>query len=554
MPDRQRNRFGSLLVLGVLAVACGNGGGGGGGDGDPSDEPTLAELQEASRFLAQASLGASYEEIERVARTGPERWLEEQLDTPPSPHLPLFLQLREVYADPENQDLIDSPIFRQFAWWERVMTAPDVLRQRVALALSEIFVVSDVPDLLFLLPGAIASYYDVLLEHAFGSYEELLLDVSLHPAMGIYLSHLNNQRGDPDLGRFPDENYAREVMQLFSIGLVELAADGRPLLDDDGSTIPTYGNREITEMAKVFTGLGLQGGGSAFGAFAGDFTRPMVMYQAFHEPGEKELLGGFVIPEGQSGMKDVEDAVGHLADHPNTGPFIALRLIQRLVTSNPTPAYVERIARVFGDDGRGRRGNLGAVVRAILLDREALEPASPALAGHLREPFLRWVSLLRAFEAGSTSGRYFIDSFGVGFLLGQLPMSSPSVFNFFQPDFAPDAAFREAGLVAPEFQIVTSSTAILWANVALFLAAERGLHSETGRFEALRLTRERRLAAEEDPRALIDRLDLLLTHGNLSEGTRNVITDNLSTYEDAELRLVFALYLFLISPDWNVVQ
>ncbi|MGI9592485.1 MAG: DUF1800 family protein, partial [Myxococcota bacterium] len=270
-----------LFACATLAAACG---GGGGDDNDdpgapPRSGPTRSELEEASRFLAQASLGASYEEIERVARLGPERWLEDQLEEPPSLHLPLLAELEAEYGDEANPDLRNSPIFRRFAWWERVMEGDDVLRQRVALALSEILVVSDVPDLLFLLPECVASYYDLLLQHAFGDFEDLLLAVSLHPAMGIYLSHLNNERGDPDVGRFPDENYAREVMQLFSIGLLELGPDGEPLLDRDGQTIPTYGNREITEMAKVFTGLGLQGSpGSRFGAFEGDLTLPMVMY------------------------------------------------------------------------------------------------------------------------------------------------------------------------------------------------------------------------------------------------------------------------------------
>ncbi len=560
MPNRRYIQLGSLLALGALAVACGNGGG---GDDDPSAGPTLAEMEEASRFLAQASLGASYEEIERAARMGRERWIEEQLDTPPSRHLPLFSQLVAEYADPENEQLIASPLFRQFAWWERVMEAPDVLRQRVALALSEIFVVSDVPDLLFLLPGAVASYYDVLLEHAFGSYEELLLDVSLHPAMGIYLSHLNNQRSDPDVGRFPDENYAREVMQLFSIGLVELEADGIPLLDAAGETIPTYGNREITEMAKVFTGLGLQGPGSAFGGFAGDFTRPMVMYEAFHEPGEKELLGGFLIPAGQSGMADVEDAVGHLADHPNTGPFIALRLIQRLVTSNPSPAYVERIARVFANDGRGRRGNLGAVVRAILLDAEAREPATPALAGHLREPFLRWVSLLRAFDARSPSGRYFIDSFGVGFLLGQVPMSSPSVFNFFQPDFAPNGPVRLVGAVAPEFQITTVSTVASLVNVmtafsfvdpAFVYGPELFRPGSISPEEiAITIDWSEEIELAEDVDALIDRFDLVLSYGRLGEEARRLIRE-VSEPLPPELRVPMVLHLLLITPDYAVVE
>ncbi len=550
-----------LLACASLAVACGDG-----GKGDPEpppSEPTLDEMRAASRFLAQASLGASYEEIERTARLGPERWLDEQLAMPPSLHLPLFLELSARYADPADEDLRRSPLFRQFAWWERTMQAPDVLRQRVALALSEIFVVSDVPDLLFLLPGAVASYYDLLLEHAFGRYDDLLLAVSLHPAMGIYLSHLNNERGDPQVGRFPDENYAREVMQLFSIGLVELAPDGVPLLDEAGETIPTYDNREITELAKVFTGLGLQGPGAAFGGFDGDFTRPMVMYEAFHEPGPKMLVGGVTIPAGQPGMADVEDAVAQLADHPNTGPFLARRLIQRLVTSNPSPAYVARVASVFADDGRGERGNLGAVVRAILLDDEAREPASAALAGRLREPFLRWVALLRAFDASSPSGRYFIDSFGVGSVLGQLPMSSPSVFNFFQPDFAPIGPVRSVGAVAPEFQITTASTAASLVNlIVAWSFAEPAFLVDADAFRAdaispeemaIELDWEEEIELAEDLDALLDRFDLVFTYGRLAPAARQWIRE-VSEPLPPELRVPMVLHLLLVTPDYAVAE
>ncbi|MGI9592607.1 MAG: DUF1800 family protein, partial [Myxococcota bacterium] len=302
---------------------------------------------------------------------------------------------------------------------------------------------------------------------------------------------------------------------------------------------------------------------ATFGGFVGDFTLPMVMYEDFHEPGSKELLAGFSIPAGQSGMEDVEDAVGHLADHPNTGPFIARRLIQRLVTSNPSRGYVARVAGVFADDGEGRRGNLGAVVRAIFLDREAREPTAPALAGHLREPFLRWVSLLRSFDAASSSGRYLIDSNGVGFLLGQLPMSSPSVFNFFQPDFAPNGPVRDAGAVAPEFQVTTASTvAWLVALMTYFSFGDPAIlldpallkpDSITPEEMAIRLDLEEEIALAEDIDALIDRFDLMFTYGRLSDESRRVIRD-VSEPLPPELRVPMVLHLLLITPDYAVVE
>lgn len=551
-----------LLVALLAAAACSSGGGG-------EDETTarpLTQVQASARFLSQATLGASYEEIERAEAIGFEAWIDEQMAIPASPHLEEMERLQRDYGDPARFETFRSPLFRRLAWWNRVMAAPDLLRQRVALALSEIFVVSDTADALFLEPGSVASYYDLLLEHAFGSYEELLLAVSLHPAMGVYLSHLNNDRSDAGLGRFPDENYAREVMQLFSIGLFELAPDGSLETDGNGDPIPTYGNAEITEFAKVFTGLGLQGPGAAFGGQAGDRRLPMVMYEDHHEPGPKTLLGGYTIPAGQTGMEDVEEAVAHLADHPNVGPFLALRLIQRLVKSNPSPAYIERVAAVFDDDGTGARGNLGAVVRAILMDDEARRDPSEESDGFLREPFLRWVSLLRAFDARSTSGEYLVEGAILGFLMGQHPMSSPSVFNFFQPDFAPNGPIQRAGLKAPEFQITTDTSVVWIANFATYFlfgppavpiavdSLRAGTLTEDEIVLALDLDDERAIADDID--ALLDRLDVLLTYGTLSSSTRDtiaaVLADPLLVDPDARVRA--AIHFILMSPDYAVVR
>jgi uncharacterized protein (DUF1800 family) len=554
------------LALSILTLTVGCGSGGGGDEaGAPAAQP-LSSTEQASRFAAQATLGADMEEIARIEALGFEVWLDEQLALPPSSHLGELQRLVATYADPANPNLLRSPYFRQLAWWSRVMGAPDLLRQRVAMALSEIFVVSDRADLLAIAPESVASYYDVLLEHAFGSYEALLLDVTLHPAMGVYLSHLNNDRSDPVVGRFPDENYAREVMQLFSIGLYELEPDGSVRVDVGGDPIPTYGNAEITELAKVFTGLGLQGPLASFGGQLGDRRLPMVMYEDHHEPGPKTLLRGFVIPGGQPGMQDVEDAVAHLADHPNVGPFLARRLIQRLVKSNPSPAYVARVAAVFDDDGGGARGQLGAVVRAILLDEEARRDPGDETDGFLREPFLRFVSMLRTFDARAASGEYLIQGAIVGFLLGQHPMSSPSVFNFFQPDFAPSGPIARAGLVAPEFQVTTDASVLWIANLATYFLFEQpafpvdvsllrpGSIEEEDVVLAFDFSDEIAVAGDID--ALLDRLDLLLTYGTMSSGTRQTIARVLEDpmLVDPELRVRVAVHFILMSPDYSVVR
>lgn len=583
MPDRSRpmramNRFRAprcaatrdrrgrvIALLACFLLACG-----GGGKSDDDDDggdaaaPLSAEEQSA-RFLAQATLGANMEEIERTRDLGFESWLDEQLALPPSRHLPVFERLVSDYGDPAEDFAENSPIFRRYAWWDRLMSAPDTLRQRVALALSEIFVISDLTDLLFINPDSVASYYDMLLENAFGSYEDLLLDVTLHPAMGVYLSHLHNDKSDPAIGRYPDENYAREVMQLFSIGLFELNPDGSLVLDAGGDPIPTYSNFEITEFAKVFTGLGLRGPLASFGGYLGSRTLPMRMYEEHHEPGAKTLLGGYVIPDGQTGMEDIEEAIGHLADHPNVGPFMARRLIQRLVKSNPSPAYIERISDVWADDGNGARGNLGAVIRAILLDKEARRDPGDEDDGFLREPFLRFVTLLRTFDASSPSGEFLIEGAGVGFVVGQHPMSSPSVFNFFQPDFAPNGPVKQAGRVAPEFQVTTDASVIALANLATaFLFNDPAFPAPVVLFRegtieeedipmALDLADE--LALSDDIDALMDRLDLLLTYGTLSEPSREAIIEVLE-HEDmpAAFRPATAIHLILMSPDFAIVD
>jgi uncharacterized protein (DUF1800 family) len=362
---------------------------------------------EASRFLSQATLGADWEEIHRTASIGFDAWLDDQFTRPIGylqPELDLRLRMG-LELDSEH---------RRWSWWRQVMSGPDPLRQRVALALSEIFVVSDNQDAVASNTIGAANYYDMLLRNSFGNYRDLLHDISLHPIMGAYLSHLRNDRSDPRVGRYPDENYAREIMQLFSIGLYRLKPDGTLLKDGLGRPIPTYDNDDITELAKVFTGL-------AFASPDGDFydgvevwTEPMRMYEPHHEPGAKHLLLGKYLAPGQTGMQDVDAAIDNLFRHPNVGPFISRRLIQRLVTSNPPPAYVERIAAIFANDGSGVRGNLKAVIRAILLDPEARRtPVGSEIGrGMLRESFLRRVHLARAFDASNLASSWPIGDGG----------------------------------------------------------------------------------------------------------------------------------------------
>lgn len=503
---------------------------------------------EASRFLAQATLGADWEEIDRVAAFGYDAWLDEQFDRPVGYHRPLLDERTRLGLEVTAEH-------RRWAWWEQVLQGPDPLRQRVALALSEILVVSDANDTVGSNPRGLADYYDMLLDRAFGNYRDLLYDVTMHPVMGAYLSHLRNERSNPAAGRFPDENYAREIMQLFSIGLYLLRPDGSLQLDGAGRPIPTYDNRAITEFAKIFTGLAFDGSDRNFHSGTAEWTKPMRMYDEFHEPGPKRLLRGKYVPAGRTGLQDVRDAVENLFQHPNVGPFLSRRLIQRLVTSNPSPEYVARVAGAFADDGAGVRGNLRAVIRAILLDPEArARPAAGDLgSGRLRESFLRRVHLARAFDASSPASVFPISDWGAAEDFAQRPLSSPTVFNFFLPDHRPAGPIADAGLVAPEFQIVNTVTAISSSN-ALRSQVDGVMNADENAAREVRLDLSDEIAVASDVRALLDRLDLLLMHGGMSEAMRGVLIRALNQLDEPEERARMAVFLISISPEYAVAK
>ena len=359
----------------------------------------------ASRFLSQATLGADLETIQATAQMSFAQWIDEQFNMQPSFNLCDFTRDITIMALDSSFSMGGDPndieVQRWYwhsAWWQYTMESPDVLRNRVALALSEIFVISELPTLDDV-PLALPNYYDMLLEHSFGNYRDLLEDVTLHPAMGLYLTHVNNPKADSSLNRFPDENYAREIMQLFSIGLYELNVDGTRKLDANDNFIPTYDHDDIANFAKVFTGLTYPDA-IVFGQNPQSelsFLQPMKMVNTWHEGGEKTLLNGFVVPDRspKDGMADIQDALDNLYNHPNVGPFIAYRLIQRLIRSNPSTEYVGRVASKFNDNGQGVRGDMKAVIKAILLDEEARDcaMAEDPFDGMLREPMVRYTQI-----------------------------------------------------------------------------------------------------------------------------------------------------------------
>lgn len=538
------------------------------------------KLMEASRFLAQATLGGTPEMIRQVADMDFEEWIDEQSELPPT----LLLDtVRDIYnrarqwfiddgGDPEDYAYWPYTQHFLYGWWQVNMTTEDVLRQRVALALSEILVISYM-DVLNDFGEAQASYYDVLINNALGNYEDLLLQVTLHPAMGVYLSHFNNPKAIPEQNIHPDENYAREVMQLFSIGLYELNPDGTVQTDESGNGIPTYDIYDIKEFAKVFTGLGAGAvienewqDEPEFGTskWITDMTVPMAMYEEWHEQGEKHLLNGFVIPAGQSGMADIEAAIHHLFMHHNVGPFIARRLIQNMVKSNPTPAYIARVAAAFDDNGQGERGDMKAVVKAILLDPEARECAwvNDPQQGKLREPMMRYFQFCRAMDKNSPYGVYWNIGYDFWRKTGQLPLASPSVFNFFLPDYQPVGPIADQDLYGPEFQIHNSMTSLGYINAVddwVMWGVLMDTWESVG--TAVTLDISQLIPLAKDPEVLINKLDVLLTHGNLSPETRNIIRASLDQITHdvlwsyyLEYRVKMALYLFMISPDYAILK
>lgn len=530
----------------------------------------------ASRFLYQATLGSSYEDIKSLSGSSYEQWIDHQISLPSESMLDETRNVLDELIDwhyATGGDSIDAPSYAnwvtfQYAWWNQHMLGKDKLRQRVALALSEFLVISIESDLQGFGDG-LASYYDVLKKGAFGNYRDILTDVSLHPTMGFYLSHLNNPKTDTVENTRPDENYAREIMQLFSIGLLELNEDGSIKKDSLGNGIPTYNQRDIKELARVFTGLGISKvvpnmyidtAYFGLGIYLADMTAPMRMYERWHEGGEKILFGKYSIPDGQSGMEDIRDAIDILFNHPNVGPFVSKLLIQRLVKSNPSSSYIARITKVFNNDGYGVRGNMAAVVKAILLDPEArdCEWFMDERNGQLREPLLRYSHFTKAIDVEQYYGRFWNTGYEFWGGTGHLPLAAPSVFNFFSPFYKPKGALDQLGLIAPEFQIHNSRTSIGYINQvnnwAVYNYVMNSWENDDP-YAILNINELKELA--QDPEVLVNRLDMLLTHGNLSDRTRNIVKQAISSFKFSDYRedrVRMAIYLIMISPDYNIFK
>ena len=542
------NKLISLFASLLLGIAgCSSGSGGGSEPPDPPPPPTPITKIEAFQFLNQTSFGALETEANRVISMRYETWIDDQLARPAS------LQLPHIASLPLPPNMGQLQPDRVDIWFRNALHGDDQLRQRVAFALSEIMVISQL-GILNGRPYSMASYYDILAENAFGNYRDLIEEVTLHPAMGVYLSMLGNEKPNPALNIRPDENYAREVMQLFSIGLVELNQDGTERTDAQGNAIPTYDQAIIEGFAHVFTGWTYAGADptnfrGARATLEAQVT-PMQLYPAFHDDGSKMLLNGVTIPARQNGTLDLADALDNVFNHPNVGPFIAIRLIQRLVTSNPSPGYVSRVAGVFNNNGSGVRGDLGAVVKAILLDAEA-RPAMPMeIDGKLKEPILRLTQLWRAYDATSQTGRYPLNFAYIVF--GQGPLQSPTVFNFFSPFFAPAGEIRNSGLVAPELEIATEYLNTYVTNYMFLQTFGLNSTNQNLRPDDVYINFEAEMQVAADVDMLIDMVADKLLAGDISDTLRNEIAGMLALIPDTDtaLRAAETIYFVVTSPEF----
>ena len=572
----KRARFLSAPLLLLMLSACGgstsSGGGSGGTGASPPLPPPISSIlaTEAStvRFLNRATFGATQSQIDTLTGTEVADWIRAEFDKQPTTYLQRILD--QLAALPQGEMLFANAL--SSLYFDEAIAGNDQLRQRMVLALSEIIIVSSNSNLNNR-PQAMAYYVDILSNNAFGNFRDLLEEITYSPAMAIYLTYLANQKGDMASGRVPDENYARELLQLFTIGLNELNMDGSQKTDGQGQPIETFDNSDITGLAKVFTGLSTQG--SRFFRINRDRTsiyKPLEVFPDYHSDLEKTFLTT-TIPASTAGAESIDGALDAIFAHPNVAPFISRQLIQRFVMSSPSPAYVQRVATAFetgaftlpdnSSVGTGTRGDLKATIAAVLLDQQAIQNPDNGTPeqGKIREPMLRVIHWARAFNETTPDAddeRFLRDTSGT---LLQHPFRSPSVFNFFRPGYiAPGTATGVAGLTAPELQIVNETTAISNINfINSFIygfSPNRSGDDEGG----INPDYTAELVLADDIPALIAHLDLLLTGNMLRQDSKDRMAQLLaevpirstSEVDDRTFRVAIAVSMVMSSPGYLV--
>lgn len=539
-----------------------------------ADKPTPAE---ASRFLQQSTFGPTEAEINALVSSGYSDWFKRQLGLSTNSAVTDVLAKTADYA--QRQEALGPRVILDFSYRAQIEQA-DQLRQRMVFALSQIIVTSiEDPTLSENLP-AIAGYIDTLNKNAFGSYRDLLEEITYSPAMAYYLTYLNSQKANAQTGSVPDENYAREIMQLFSIGLVELNPDGTPKTNAQGQQIETYTNADITGLAKVFTGLSWAdtsfGGRFPESGQAGLNYAPLKMWPSEHSPEEKTFLGK-TIPAGTDGVASIDQALDALFAHPNVAPFISKQLIQRFVTSNPTPQYVQRVANAFtagsytlpdrSSVGSKTRGDLAATLAAVLFDTEARDLArrNDPNFGRVREPVLRFAHWARTSNVNTPTilganglvNNLFVQESSSPDRLGQQQYRSPSVFNFYRPGYvASGSETAAAGLVAPELQITTTNAVTGYANFM------RQMIQNTSQTTTFLPSYSEFIPLADRPDVLVDKLNLVLTANTLSAETRTAIVNALNEItirtdrqgEDYRNRVNLAVLMMVLSPEFAVLR
>ncbi len=599
-------RLNCLFALAVLTLAaCSDGGSSSPAPSPVADTPpaptptptpppttqdqTFDTMASTGRFLTQATFGPSPADLDTLPETSASDWFMDQLAAATSLNLPYVTeQLAAPDARNEEGDLsFEATVTPGFSFWINAVTGEDQLRQRMAFALSQIFVVSNTfSSELSQQPVAIAAFMDILARNALGNYRDIMEEVTYSTAMGVYLTYLQNLPGDPLTGRVPDENYAREIMQLFTIGLVELGPDGEPVLDGSGQQIETYTNADVTGLASVFTGLSFDVANFFFDFGNIDdavIASPMAAFPEFHADIEKTFLG-LTIPANTGPVESIDMALDHLFAQPSLPPFVCRQLIQRFVTSDPDPAYVARVVTAFESgsfalpDGRtvgtGARGDLAATIAAILFDLEARDTVAAADNdfGKLREPVIRFVNWARAFDVSNPDPRFSFSLFNASGsdALNQHPYRAPSVFNFYRPGYvAPGTLTGAEGNTAPELQITNASSIPGYINFITFFAGalnqdffdpadpDFGAFADTFIPDYSTLT-----PLADDPAALVTRLDELLTFGTLTPETRSLIEQTLMEvplsvdfdpeFDGANARVELGVLMMMTSTDYLV--
>ncbi len=617
---------------------------------NPANEDAFETMASTARFLTQSTFGPKPDEVVALTGSSPSQWLLAEFAKSPSLNTPIIetylsqpddevLCEDDEEEDPEDdeedgeeneneegEDLEDdeegdegddgdeeesecqvedeeeinflATISPGFAFWTNAISGSDQVRQRMAFALSQIMVVSNTGgEVLTDIPQAMGYYQDILTTHALGNYRDLLEAVTYSPAMAYYLTYLANRKGDPTTGRVPDENYAREIMQLFTIGLVELNMDGTPVLDGNGDPIETYTNADITGLAKVFTGLATQCADFDDGSLCEEeddyvpeqaFAQRMQAFTQFHSNLEKSFLGN-TIPAGTGPETSVNMALDILFNHPNVPPFISRQLIQRFVTSNPSPAYVERVATAFAAGsytlpdgsvvGDARRGDLQATLAAILFDDDARSQLyeTDDTFGKIREPVIRFTNWARAYNVNSVTPQHQVLLWNTSSpsLLGQQPYGAPSVFNFYRPGYvAPGTLTAAAGLTVPELQIVNAATTPGYINFMTAFISEGAQNRAENNITAIltdegipfdieavkvsfRPNYDFEFDLATDATALVDRIEAVMTYITLSPETKAGIVDaveaiTIDSVESQAFSVHLAILLVMTSPDYLV--